>query len=98
MRATLLSLPEGSTRSRSPERTVPLAIMPAKQGRDRNGDDGFEPDLAGESAVVLENGVEDFLIEADHVHLVDGEHDVPNADEGDEIAVPARLCQNALVG
>ncbi len=40
--------------------------------------------------------VEDACVVADQVHLVDRQHDVADADQADQEAVPARLRQHAL--
>ena len=70
----------------------------APQRRNGNGADVGEPKLLREGAIVLVDGVEDVLIVADGVHLVDGEHDRLDAEEVDDAAVPARLDLQALSG
>ena len=70
----------------------------ALQRRQRDADDVVEPDLLRERAVLRFDAVEHVLRVADHVELVDGQHDLADAEERDQIAVPSRLRQHALAG
>ena len=42
-----------------------------------------QPMLVGEGAVVGDDALEDRLVVADQVHLVDRQHDVADADQAD---------------
>ena len=69
----------------------------AAQRRQRDARDRLDAaEALGERAVFDVDEVVDLLRVADEVELVDREHDVPDADERDEIAVPARLREHAL--
>ena len=59
-------------------------------------DDVVEADLRGERAVVGLDLVEDLLRVVDQVHLVDRQHDVADAEQRHQVAVPAGLREHAL--
>ena len=54
------------------------------------------PAWRAKARVFADDRVEDRLVVADQVHLVDGENDIPNAEQVDEEAVPPGLGQHAL--
>ncbi len=68
----------------------------AGQPRERDAGDVVHADLACERPVLLLDLAEALLGVVDEIHLVDGDDDVPDADQRDEVAVPARLRQHAL--
>ncbi|MNF59829.1 hypothetical protein D3C84_414280 [compost metagenome] len=55
-------------------------------------------DLLGEGAIVIDDGVEDFLRVVHQVHLVDGQDHLANADQRSQIAVTPGLGQHAASG
>ncbi len=67
----------------------------AAQGRQGNGVEIGHPDSGGEVAIVRHDLVEPRLGPADQIHLVDRQHDVPNAQQADQIGMPLRLGQHA---
>jgi hypothetical protein len=68
----------------------------ASQRRHRDRRELFDADLGGEFPVILDNLLEAILGVVDEVHLVDGQHNVADAEQRDDIAVPACLRQHAL--
>jgi hypothetical protein len=54
------------------------------------------PSAGGEAQVILADAIEEFLRVIDQVHLVDGDHQVRDADQVGDIGMPARLRQHAL--
>ena len=67
--------------------------------RARTGRDGGhigQADLPGESAIVIDDGVETRLRAFDEIHLVHGQHDPADAEQRQQPAVPPRLGQQAL--
>ncbi len=68
----------------------------AAQARHRDRDELLDADLPGERRVVVDDLVEDRLAVADEVHLVDGQHDLADADQRHQVAVPPGLRQHAL--
>ncbi len=69
-----------------------VAAQPGHRDRHRLG----QIDLPREVAVFVDDGLEDLARAVDEVHLVHGQHDVPDSEQGDDVAVPARLRQHAL--
>src|ERR1019366_2505156 len=49
-----------------------------------------------EPAEVGANGAENFFAVLHQVHLIDGDHQVANAQQGGDESMPARLCQQAM--
>ncbi len=68
----------------------------AAQPRHGDRDDLRKLDLPGEVTVLGDDGVEDLARAIDEIHLVDGQHDVPDAEQRNDVAVPAGLRQHAL--
>jgi hypothetical protein len=68
----------------------------APQRRHRDAGDVGDADLCREGSVVRFDRVEDRLVIVDQVELVDRDHDLFDADELDEEAVPAGLRQHTL--
>ena len=68
----------------------------AEKARDRDGGEVGDPDRVGEVAIVGDDLLEAVLAVVDEVHLVNGEHDVPDAEQMGEEAMPAGLGQHAL--
>lgn len=68
----------------------------AGQTRQRNGCEPIDPDGLRKGRIVGDDRVEDRLVMADQIHLVDRQHDLPDADQLRQIAVPPRLGQHAL--
>ena len=58
----------------------------------------IQADALGEIQVVGADAFEHALIEAQQVHLVDGHHDVADAQQRGDVAVPARLGLHAVTG
>ena len=69
-----------------------VALEPGNRHRRERRD----ADRLGEFGIVGDDRVEHALVIADQIHLVDGQHDVADADQVGEIAVAARLGQDAL--
>ena len=47
---------------------------------------------------VVADVLELFAVPVDEVHLVDGQHDVPDAEQRRQEGVPARLLEQAVAG
>src|SRR3546814_4363814 len=62
----------------------------ALEARDRHCNEAVDADAFCERRIVFDDLVEARLAVIDEVHLVDGKHDVPDADQVREIAVPPR--------
>ncbi len=58
----------------------------------------WTPSSGGEGAVIGVDRIEDLLGVVDQVELVDGEDDVADPEERDEVAVAPRLGQDSLAG
>ncbi len=63
----------------------------ALERRDGDGGDVLEADPAGELAVLRDDAVEHGAGERDLIHLVDREGDPPDAEQREDVAVPAGL-------
>ena len=70
----------------------------AEQGRHRQEVGVDEIERLGEVAVVVADLVEALLRPVDEVHLVDRHHDVADAEQARDEAVPFRLCEHAVAG
>ena len=68
----------------------------ALEAGDGDGREGADADALRERGIIGDDLVEHRLVIADQVHLVDGQHDVADADQVGEIAVAPRLGQYAL--
>ncbi len=66
------------------------------EGRQRQKGHLFDTDLLREFTVVLDDGAKGFLRVIDKVHLVDGHGNVTDAHQRHQIAVTARLREDAL--
>jgi hypothetical protein len=66
------------------------------EGGYRDEGDVLQPDLAREGAVIVDDALECLFAVVDQVHLVDGHHDVADAQKGNEVTVAARLGQHAF--
>ncbi len=75
-----------------------LRQVVALQRRQRNALHVGDAQLRGERAVLGGDGLERRLFELDQVHLVDRQHHVADAQQRDDVAVPAGLGQHALGG
>ena len=73
-----------------------LGDVVALQRRHRDGGEAPKADLVSEGAVVGDNFVEPRLRPRDQVHLVDGQDDVADPQQVDEVAMPPRLSEHAL--
>ena len=99
-------------RSISIDSRWPISVGPSYQGvlalgsvmlSPRSADSGMhddvvEADLGGEGPVVGLDRVEDLLGVVDEVELVDGQHDVADAEQRHQEAVAAGLGEHALAG
>jgi hypothetical protein len=70
-------------------------VVAAQRGQ-RDRDDALEVEMARELAVVAFDAVEDLARPADEIELVHREHDVADAEQGDDVAVPPRLREQAF--
>src|SRR5690606_13871293 len=79
-------------------RRIFAAAADVVAGKARDGDcrEARDADLAGERPVIEQDAVEDRLIVADEVHLVDGEHEVADAEQVREIRMAPCLREHAL--
>jgi len=68
----------------------------ALEGGKRNGCDFTEPEITRLGAVEIDDLLEPRLAPIDEVHLVHRQHDVADAEQVDEIAVPEGLGQHTL--
>ena len=75
-----------------------LGDVVAAQGRERDGDDVLDAELGGEGAVVGVDRSKTLLGVVDQVELVDGQDDVADAEERDQVAVAPGLGQDPLAG
>ena len=70
----------------------------AEQGGDGDEIEVVHRQLGGEGEIVVADGIEHRLLVAHVVHLVDGDDQVPDAEELGDVAVPPGLRQHAVVG
>src|SRR5215831_3484449 len=84
----------GSAVPRRPCRN--LGHIVAEPRRERNGNNKDLTEFHSEIRKMSGNIVEPTLLEADEVHLVDGEHDVPNAEQPAQVGMPLGLRQHAV--
>ena len=73
-----------------------LGEIVAMQRRQRDRHDAFDVELRGEFAVLVLDRCEGLSRPADEVELVHRQHDVADAEQGHQVAVPARLRKDAL--
>ena len=84
----------GSTIPGHPRRD--LGDIVAEPRRERNCRDGDFAKVRSEGGKVLSNVIEAEPLKPDEVHLVDGEHDLPDAEQATNEGVPLGLRQHAL--
>ena len=72
-------------------------VVPLQRG-DGDGDDVQIPQLGGKAPIGALNVGEDGLLVAHQVHLVDRQHEVADAEQRRDVAVPPGLDQQALAG
>ena len=75
-----------------PERRGDVVPEPRRNG---NGHDRGEPETSGQAGIFRSDALEDVPVEADQVDLVDGEDDVPDAEQRDDEGVAPRLGKDA---
>ena len=68
----------------------------ALEPRNRDCGEAFDPDFRSESGVIGDNRIEGRLIVADQVHLVHRQHQMPDAEQVDEVGMAPCLLQHAL--
>jgi len=66
--------------------------------RNRDRHEGRDADLVRKGIILGDDAVEDLRREGHEVHLVDGDHEVADADQRGEIAVAPRLRLHAVAG
>ena len=89
---------DGGTGIPPQQRVVASGDIGAAAGGNRNKEPGFEPDLAQEFRVFGLKLVKDGFRIFDQVHLVDGDHHLPDAEQAQEVTVPAALFAHAFIG
>src|SRR6516225_9659599 len=82
----------GSAVPRRPCRNLGHVIAEPRRERNRCNKDLAE--LCSEVRKIPDNIIKTTLLEADEIHLVDGEHDVPNAEQPAEVGMTLGLRQH----